>query len=329
MKIIALILFIIGLLVELYSVHLFLENMLVQAFINHLIVSAIFACAAQIYLRPFFKNIDWRFYLLIFLLVCFVPVGGILISLFMIFNIYRLRTKFHKDVEILDNTINLSHLKPVKSQYGAGGAIRRLLLNKYNPVERTNALFALGQEKFNDINKFMYRLLVDDTDEIRLLAFNTLEQQETLITDNIKKILQILKNHNFNTHAEGYAKYEKKLAMLYWELVYNNLVSQELEASILQKALSYTLSALKILSEDAILWTLLGKIYTRMQKYSQAESAFAKALSFNVSPSQVLPYLAEIKYKKGDYAATKQYLNLSTLLDVPLIAPVKRFWDIT
>ena len=72
----------------------------------------------------------------------------------------------------------------------------------------------------------------------------------------------------------------------------------------------------------------MGKIYKYAQQYQLAESAFQKAISFHISPAQVLPYIAEIKYKTHDYQAIKQYLNLSdTLLDIPQIASVKIFWD--
>jgi len=329
MNIIAQLFFLISLIVEFNAAHLLLENKIGNALISHLIVSSLVTFTTQIYLSGAFRKIDWPFYLFVFLLVCFVPFGGILISLFIIISIHRLRTKFHEHAEILDSAINITQLKPVHFKYGAGGALRKLMHHEYNPLERTGALFAIGQEKFSDINKFMYELLVDDSDEIRLLAFKILEQQETIITEDIKKTLQILKNQDLESDLEKHAKYKKNLAMLYWELVYSNLVFQELEASILQKALSYTLSALDNLHEDAVLWTLLGKIYTRMHQYRKAEEAFAKAISFNVSPSQVLPYLAEIKYKERDYVATKECLNLKTLLDVPLVAPVKKFWDLT
>lgn len=240
----------------------------------------------------------------------------------MVFTLFHFHKQFYKHAESLDNRINIQQLKPIKSLYGEGGALRNLL-HSSNPYQRTEALIRLGQ--FADVNKIMYHLLADEADEIRLLAFNILEQQERFISEDIEQLLKLLDTDKLSEEIR--AKFEKNLALHYWELVYRHLIFSELEHSIIEKALSYALSALRILPEDATLWVLLGKIFIRLKKFPEAEEAFNKTLFFNVPPSQVLPYLAEIKYNQRDYLAVKKYLDSDVLLDVSLIAPVKYFWD--
>ena len=116
--------------------------------------------------------------------------------------------------------------------------------------------------------------------------------------------------------------------MQYWELIYNHLIAPELAESILEKALSYALAAVSVLKKDGATWVLLGKIYMHLKQYNLAEEAFSNAVLFNISPAQVLPYLAEITFKTHDYIALQNYLSTSdTLLDIAQIAPVKIFWD--
>jgi polysaccharide biosynthesis protein PelE len=201
------------------------------------------------------------------------------------------------------------------------------LFKKNNPTDmRANALFALGEGNLRQINKIIPSLLRDKSDEIRLLAFNIQDQQEGLLSEDIEKLLALLESPELE--PDNKAKIEKTIALLYWEFIYRNLLLPELEPSTLAKAEYYALSAVKVLADDATLWGLLGKIYQRAKQYDKAEQAFNKIREFNTSPSKVLPYLAEIKFRMRDYAAVRQYLAESDILsDVAMVAPVKRFWS--
>ena len=328
MSILAALFFIGGLILEGIAFAL-LAKIIAAAVILHLSASLFIVFASELFLSTFFKQVDWRFYCFIFLLSFFIPLWGSLISAFVVITLYRLRAQYYRHAEILDDAINIKQLKPIQIKYGAGGALRTLMHNKDNTIERTQALFVLGQHRFVDINPIMYNLLSDETDEIRLLAFSILEQQESFITEDINKVLKLFETEAMEASSEIRAKLEKSLAMLYWELAYRYLIFRELEVSILKKAQIYALSAQHVLSDDATLGVLLGKIYTRLENYELAEEAFDKTIYFNIPPSQVLPYLAGIKFKVRDYVGVKQYLDSETLLDVPLIAPVKQFWDKT
>ncbi|MDR3502838.1 MAG: hypothetical protein P4L79_09670 [Legionella sp.] len=312
----------ISLIIELNLIDLASESLVADPLFPHFIACLILSLAAQMFLKSYFKQVNWSFSVFIFLLTFFIPLWGILIGFFVVFTLFHFRKQFYKHSENLDNSINIQQLKPINPLYGEGGAIRSLLYSS-NTYERTEALIRLGQ--FADVNKIMYRLLADEADEIRLLAFNILEQQERFISEDIEQLLNLLETEELSEAVR--AKFEKNLALHYWELVYRHLIFNELERSIIEKALSYALSALRVLPEDATLWVLLGKIFTRLKSFPEAEAAFNKTTFFNVPPSQVLPYLAEIKYNQRDYLAVKKYLDSDVLLDVSLIAPVKYFWD--
>ena len=317
---------IITILLEYNSAHLLFSNLVLLSLVIHLGASCCIIITARCLLINSFKSINWQVYLFIFLLSTFVPIFGMVIGLFVIIAILRLHTKSYKYAEVLDGSINLKTLKPIHTKYGAGGAIINLMQTNAPTTNRVQALFVLGQNQFSYINKFMFALLSDNADEIRLLAFNILEQQESYITQDINRFHLLLDKEEPN--SKNHAKLEKSLALLYWEFIYRSLISHGLEESILSKALTYTLSALKILKEDLTLWALLGKIYIRLGEIKKAEAAFSHISSLEIPPYQILPYLAEIKYKLHDYQAVREYLKSNIFLNIPLIAPVKRFWDL-
>ena len=329
MRLLSLLLFIVAVILELYCIHLImLVHVGVLVFFAHCTASVLIGFAGQMFLRFYMDYVGWGFYCFLLLMSLFVPIWGMCLDLFVVITLFRFRKQYFKHAEILDNRINVQLLQPVKSKYGAGGVIRSLLDITGSTKKRTQALLVLGESRFADINKIMYQLLSDDTDEIRLLAFNILEQQERFITDDINRLLSLLLKKKNNNSVELCAKLEKNLALLYWELAYRYLIFRELEQSILVSAKDYAESALKVLDTDATLWVLLGKIYTRLNETEKAQEAFRKTIDYNVPPSQVFPYLAEIKYNEKDYSAVKQYLKSSALLDVAAVASVKKFWDL-
>lgn len=323
---ISLILLILGIVSEVIFLNFLLKNLMFLTLSAHLLSGLLITSSVKLQLDQYVKNVDWRFYFFILLINISLPLFGVIISVFFMIIIYGIRKKFRKQVESYDSSINLREIKPIYAKYGAGGGLMHLMANDESTVQRTKALFALGKMKISNINQLMYGLLSDQADEIRLLAFNILDQQESFITEDINRILKLLKVTEPDT--ETFAKFEKDLALLYWELIYRRLILKELEESMLIKAQAYALSAIKILKSDGSLFALLGKIYTRLKQYKQAEEMFDQTTAFNIPPSQVFPYLAEIKFKQREYIATKQYLDHSdTLLDIELVAPVKRFWD--
>lgn len=316
---------ILGLLAEFFSAYLLMSYTFLPTVMMHGIANIWVAFSYKLFLTSSFEKVQGSFCLLMFLLGFFIPIFGIMISLFIVCSVYWLHENFHQYAEVLDESMNLDVIQPIYAQYGSGGASRHLLNEADVAVDRTKALFMLSQTGLSDINALMYQLLPDTSDEMRLLAFSILEEQESNITQKIEQLFSMLATDNLS--ANMVAQCKKNVALLYWELIYHHLISPEVEELILNKAQYYALAALKSLKNDAALWVLLGKIYKHLKQYDKAEEALQKAFSCKASPAQVLPYFAEIKYDARDYQAMQYYLNASdALLDIARIAPVKRFW---
>lgn len=319
-------LFGIGILIEFITAYFF-SNVLVGIYINaYLLLCIILTWVSNWFLKLHFKSDSSRFYLLPLLLSIFIPGFGIIISPFIVIALYRSSNKSYKFTETIYDPINLKQVTYSTEHYGAGGAFLQLMKKNEAPVNRIKALFVLARGQLALINNMLQGLLPDSSDEIRLLSFNILDQQEGFIQNDINRITAIMNNDAID--AINRAKCEKNLAQLYWEQSYRHLILKELKDTNLKKALSHAISSLEVLHNDAAIWSLLGKIYYRLNQYTLAEDAFKKALTLNTPASQVLPYLAEISFKTKDYAAVKNYLGKSDALwDIALIAPVKRFWE--
>lgn len=319
-------LIIIGIVLGIISIYFYMTHLIGASIVAYLLICILITYVSNVFLKKHFKKEESGFYFLPLMLCIFVPILGVIISIFIVYSIYRLNNDFYKVTEEIDDTINLQHIKYTYEQYGAGGAFLSLMNQDEMPIVRTKALFVLAQGHLSSINPLLQDLLSDTSDEIRLLSFNILDQQESFIETDIHKIETILDTQVLDDESK--AKLEKNLALLFWELNYRRLILKELETITLIKAQTYALAALKVFEHDPIIWILLGRIYTKLGQYTLADEALKIAINLNGPPSQVLPYIAEIKYKMKDYSAVQYYLNQSdTLMDITLIAPVKRFWD--
>lgn len=325
MMILSFVLLVISCLIEFVAIKLCLANIVISAILSHTFSAILVTMASQLFLNRYFKS-NFNFYLYITLLCFFIPLFGIFIAISISFYLYSLHAKFRDYAEFIDDRINLEDIQPIYSHYGAGGASIEVAKKSEPTLERTRAIFDLSQTQLADVNKILYKLLPDTSDEIRLLAFNILDQEESLIAKDMHKLFEMLKIPNLK--HEVYAEFKKNIASLYWELFYRNLILKELEKSILENALNYANSIVNILKDDPGLFALLGKIHMGLHQYNRAIEFFRKTAGFNIAPSQVYPYLAEINYNLKNYIEVQKYLNMSeTLSDIEVIAPVKLFWN--
>ncbi|MHB8254898.1 MAG: tetratricopeptide repeat protein [Acidiferrobacter sp.] len=98
----------------------------------------------------------------------------------------------------------------------------------------------------------------------------------------------------------------------------------------IHRAQTHALAALKRHPDDATLHILMGRIAMLEHHNTAARKHFEDALNLNVAPGQILPYLAETRFRVGDFAALGVLArDFPSLLDLPNIGPVVRFWTKT
>ena len=259
-----------------YSGFCFLFNKIIFCGISYLLACFCMVLAYRSILQRSFLHVEGLFCLLLGCICFFVPLFGILITLVIVLLMAFYSTKTHDFADKGDEAINLNKILPFYPQYGAGGVTLHLLQEDAPTLIRTKALFALRQSPLSQVNELIYQLLPDRSDELRLLAFNLLEGQESVMSKRIHTLVCKLANDP-KLDRQGVTACHKELALLYWDLIYYQLISKELEASIIEKARASALCALEEWGDDALLWAVLAKIYTHEQAYTLAQRSFEKA----------------------------------------------------
>lgn len=229
---------------------------------------------------------------------------------------------------MFDNRLDLERIHSPKVQHGAGWATKTLENSSESVEKRTEAMFIVGENVSFKENKLMQSLLSDDQDEIRLLAFSLLEQQERKIMNSISACKKAIADEKGKDDPNKLALNYKNIAILYWELIYRNLLEKDLRTMILKEAYHYANLAVQHLPKDAILWVLIGKIYLYEKKYDEAERAFKQAIHDNALDTLVYPYLAEIMFSQHKYVEIKKLLQpLTELKEIPRLSEVVSFWS--
>jgi tetratricopeptide (TPR) repeat protein len=169
------------------------------------------------------------------------------------------------------------------------------------------------------------RALGNPKDEVRLTAFSIISHLEKEINDRISFLKSRLK--------EGLAEKEllevyKKLALLYWELLYFGLVDKELENFVVEETLFYVKKVLE-LNGDPDVYLVAGRIFLRKGDYEKAFEYLSKALECNdvVTKIRVIPYLAEIEFYRGNYENVKKLWEGIPLSLHPNVYFMKLLWE--
>jgi polysaccharide biosynthesis protein PelE len=262
--------------------------------------------------------------LLIFGFVFFIPVLGLIgmLSILVYFRYFqhdRERTEFY--------TVTLppfmNEAEGNVAGMGEGGAWSRLRARGLPRSVRLQALLAASSSKGHNSSRLLQMATSDNDDEIRLLAFNLYDQREKVIGASISDALHKLKSE---TDREELSHLYRTLGFAYWELVFNE-INTDLSGFFLNHSLSYVQKAIELGGDDPSLMILAGRIHLRMGEIDLAQSYIYKGLENGAHRDRVIPYLAEIAYRRRDFKALKRYFVNDPLLRFkPGIGPVANFW---
>jgi tetratricopeptide (TPR) repeat protein len=163
----------------------------------------------------------------------------------------------------------------------------------------------------------------DMVDDVRLLAYSIKDNIEGQLNADIKESLSALKYLD-GKPASGM---ERKLAYLYWELVYLELAEGDVLAYLLEQAELYARRYLDALN-DASVYLLLGRICLRAGNYDAARTAFEDAKTHGLAASAAAPYKAEAEFCAGNYIDVSRelvHVGEGDRAREP-ISPVYQYW---
>lgn len=293
---------------------------------SHAAASALLALFAYAFLPANRKKPRLPILALLFSLIFFVPVmgfAGVVGTILALPLLPRFRPK------LAFRELALPELDPHERVMSGGfrqAGMRGFLNNRQAPVPlRLRALVTLQNVPIRVASPLLRDLLADPTEDLRLLAYGMLDAQEKKLNGSIHDELQSLERAADDTARAASAR---KLAQLYWELVYQGLVQGDLRRHALQQSLGYTQAALAGQPDDPALQLQLGRLLHETGEAQGARAAYANALAGGLPATRVVPYMAELAYDAHDYAEARRLIGeLRNWQSLPRLQPVVQFWS--
>lgn len=297
------ILLIVSLIVEFIAFFILLDNQVtgfgwLTIFATHAIACFIFMVASWYFLPKGYQNSWLRTFTFLFLFTFLLPVFGMLGIMFSLFVALYFPIK---QEEVTWQECEELPLPPspgeINTNIFGAGALAEILTRNQNPERRLLAVSAIHYFPRNQAIPLLKVALKDLSDDVRLLAYSSLETIEAEINSAIglcKK--QLDKNKTASKAAE--------IGHQYWELCYLGIAEGSLLNHYLREAKNYLNISNKIESSGSN-DLLLGRILLKQNDHENAEQYFEQALDAGILNYQVTPYLAECAFQNGDYKKVK------------------------
>ena len=212
-----------------------------------------------------------------------------------------------------------------RTKYSAGGLTARLKDTGTPKELRFKSLRALSGMPPRIANPLLQDMLGDPADEIRLVAYGMLDDQEKNINQHIHAELEKLKEPGVTDELRVISL--RRLSELYWELVYAGLVHGDVRAHAIEQTDRYLDEAMRIAPEDAGLWFLKGKMLLT-RRDPAAEASFHRAVANGLEESRVFAFLGQIAFNRRDYNEVRRiFASLSEGQFAPRLKPAVQYWS--
>ncbi|AZG15605.1 MULTISPECIES: tetratricopeptide repeat protein [Cupriavidus] len=256
----------------------------------------------------------------------FVPLGGALVCLgSLLFSKLFPKQRDSSGIASIALPEFVTHLIQ-RVTHGGGARLRAQLGNTRAPLpERMTALVAMQSMPTRTASPVLRELLADSTDDIRLLAYGMLDGAEKQLT---QKILAELPRLQAADTPQARLEINKRLADLYWELIYQNLVQGDVYRYTASQVERYASAALEIDDGNAALWYMRGRLALSRNAPGEARDFLGRAEALGFARERVLPLLAEAAYLERDYAAVRRLMAaFDSPSPLPLVRPLLRYWQ--
>jgi hypothetical protein len=187
------------------------------------------------------------------------------------------------------------------------GAIRSRLGVNVPADIRMQSLLTLQAVPNRVSNPILEDLLGDSTDDVRLVAFGMIDAEEKKISVHIQREREVLVRELMPEQRYTCLRH---LAELHWELIYASLAQGELRNHILGQARKYLEEALAVgVPANSGLLFLKGRILLAQGEIENAEAAISQSVALGQPKISALPYLAEMAFKRREFALVKQFMQ--------------------
>jgi hypothetical protein len=264
--------------------------------------------------------------LLLWLMCTFVPFGGGLIVLASC--LWAACFPGAKESGLLGDVARPEFVTWLVSRVSHGGGARlqaRLANTQVPATDRLSALVAIQGMPTRTTGTLLRELLADPLEDVRLIAYGTLDHAENEIMQKIfhtGKALDVAAGDG-ERHALN-----RRLAELHFELVYQNLVQGAVYRHTLEQADRYARAALATDDSDAALWLIRGRLALADGKPEEGQACMSRAQALGFPRERLVPWLAEVAFLNGDYAQVAALLaSLGNAAVLPTLKPVVSYWS--
>lgn len=310
---------------ELISLYLVSEEVFQQGgwplyILFHGLATLTFTGLCWFFLSPAHKSTPFSSLLFISGISFCMPVVGMLGLLFSLVLALRL-PKPQKEYEwrsIEQLSLPNSPSEPNDLLYGAA-ALRGIISFNANEEQRISAVNAIRYLPKKEGIPLLKIALNDLSDDVRLLAYSSLDKIEFSLNESIEK-----QQKRFELKPK--AKVAHQIAQNYWELYYLGLADSPLKDHYLVKAREYLIKASE-LEDLSKVHLLLGKVFLAEQSYYNAIQSLEKALEGGLLIKQVAPYLAEAAFMMKNYKKVREYIQYLPKKGHDSLGELREFWS--
>lgn len=205
--------------------------------------------------------------------------------------------------------------------------LRSFLGNSAVPINaRIGAMTALQYVSGRVSTPLLRDVLSDPSEDIRLLAYGMLDNQEKRINRAIDEELKALAELPAGD-SRARLDVTQRLSDLYWELVYQELAQGDLRDYAIAESRRYCQIVLAAAPDNAALQLRLGRLLHETGDLDGADRAYRRALELGLPATRVLPYQAELGFERRDFATTARLMNeLANWASLPRLRPVIDYW---
>lgn len=259
------------------------------------------------------RALHWT-WLLLFCFALIAPVLGSLSILLIAHTTLRQALDQHNHAKPQSVALPEFEVRSQKAVRTGQGAIRSRLTTQVPASVRMQSLLTLQAVPSRVANPILEKLLGDDTDDVRLIAFGMLDAEEKKLSVQIHQ-----EQRNLETPLSSRARYDalRHLAELHWELIYAGLAHGGLKTYNLNQAWKYLETALAMDEQhECGLLFLKGRILLAQGDMAQAHDALTQAMQLGQSPASVLPYLAELAFEQRAFVTVHAHMQSLAQLHV-------------
>lgn len=250
---------------------------------------------------------------------CMPVVGmiGLVFSLVLALNLPKLQKAYEwRTVEEL--VLPKTPHEPNNLLYGSA-ALRGIISFTHNDQQRLAAVNSIRFLPDKEAIPLLKIALNDLSDDVRLLAYASLDKIEFSLNETIEKLQK-------KFSLTPCAKTAHQIAQNYWELYYLGLADSPLKDHYLVKARDYLFKACEY-EELSKVHLLLGKVFLAEGSYLPAINSLEEALKGGLLMKQVAPYLAEAAFMMKNYKKVRQYIMYLPKKHHDSLGELREFWS--